>query len=334
MDPAPAIVRSLALPWSCGGFVFLGLRAGAWTKVAITDPQLGTLRGWVNANGADSVRLFADSAKGVWGATDTSVVRFRFAGAEYDQETGLYYMRARYYDPALGRFLSEDPIGIDGGLNLYAYAGNDPTNRSDPSGLFGDPEDPNTKAVDLPGATVTGSGTTFPPLFQCHNSFCLGLRVPRGDEDEFYAQLENRFRERARLLMRDGSGAATAESRLGNWKRCYVNGVHDFSEGLSVLGGKALKGTLWVARVAATGKVLGWRLPPWIPNLASPGAVDIPWPTAESPVVMGNLWEGLGVELTAEALNTLGVVGIGLTFGQYGATALLCAFDSQLYGSN
>ncbi|HEX2209907.1 MAG TPA: RHS repeat-associated core domain-containing protein [Longimicrobium sp.] len=39
------------------------------------------------------------------------------------------------YDPFLGRFLSEDPIGLAGGINQYAYAGNDPVNRSDPSGL-------------------------------------------------------------------------------------------------------------------------------------------------------------------------------------------------------
>jgi len=57
------------------------------------------------------------------------------AGREYDQESALYYMRYRYYDPDLGRFLSEDPIGITGGLNLYAYAGNDPLNHRDPTGL-------------------------------------------------------------------------------------------------------------------------------------------------------------------------------------------------------
>ena len=69
-------------------------------------------------------------------AADTGLqTRLKLAGQQYDQQTGLYYMRARYYDPALGRFLSEDPIGIAGGLNLYAYAGNDPVNQWDPTGL-------------------------------------------------------------------------------------------------------------------------------------------------------------------------------------------------------
>jgi len=58
----------------------------------------------------------------------------RFAGREYDDETQLYYDRARYLDPALGRFVSEDPIGLDGGVNLYAFVGNDPINGWDPSG--------------------------------------------------------------------------------------------------------------------------------------------------------------------------------------------------------
>ena len=48
--------------------------------------------------------------------------------------TGLYFMRARYYDPMLGRFISEDPDGLSGGINQYTYAGNDPVNARDPSG--------------------------------------------------------------------------------------------------------------------------------------------------------------------------------------------------------
>jgi RHS repeat-associated protein len=50
-------------------------------------------------------------------------------------ETGLYYNRARYYDPAMGRFLSEDPIGFDSDSNFYRYVRNNPTNGIDPTGL-------------------------------------------------------------------------------------------------------------------------------------------------------------------------------------------------------
>ena len=60
----------------------------------------------------------------------------RFAGREWDDEAQLSYNRARYYDPVAGRFLSEDPLGPaapDG--NLYRYAGNDPVNFVDPTGL-------------------------------------------------------------------------------------------------------------------------------------------------------------------------------------------------------
>ncbi len=60
---------------------------------------------------------------------------YRFTGRTWDRETGLYDYRARWYDPALGRFVSEDPIGLAGGINPYAYVGNDPVNGRDPSGL-------------------------------------------------------------------------------------------------------------------------------------------------------------------------------------------------------
>jgi RHS repeat-associated protein len=60
---------------------------------------------------------------------------FQYTGRDLDPETGLRYYRARYFDPTNGRFLSEDPIGFDGGINFYKYAANRPTNLSDPSGL-------------------------------------------------------------------------------------------------------------------------------------------------------------------------------------------------------
>jgi RHS repeat-associated protein len=67
----------------------------------------------------------------------TSAVRnrFMFTGREYDTETGNYYYRARYYKPAIGRFLQTDPIGISGGLNIYTYCGNNPIMWIDMYGL-------------------------------------------------------------------------------------------------------------------------------------------------------------------------------------------------------
>jgi len=62
--------------------------------------------------------------------------RYSWTGREYDTETGWYYFRARYYDPNLRRFVQEDPIGYGGGGNLYAYAGGNPVERRDPSGMM------------------------------------------------------------------------------------------------------------------------------------------------------------------------------------------------------
>lgn len=59
----------------------------------------------------------------------------RYKGREHDGATGMYYMRTRWYDPDLDRFVSSDPIGIAGGINTYAFAGNDPVNLRDPGGL-------------------------------------------------------------------------------------------------------------------------------------------------------------------------------------------------------
>ena len=104
----------------------------------------------VLADGLGSTLALADDAGALrtqytydpFGATapagDGSANASQFTGRENDG-TGLYYYRARYYSPALQRFLSEDPIGFGGGdTNLYAYVGNSPTNMTDSSGMFWD----------------------------------------------------------------------------------------------------------------------------------------------------------------------------------------------------
>jgi RHS repeat-associated protein len=67
-------------------------------------------------------------------ATDDQGNASQYTARENDG-TGLYYYRARYYMPSCGRFISEDPIGTQGGINLYGYVGGDPINATDPMGL-------------------------------------------------------------------------------------------------------------------------------------------------------------------------------------------------------
>ncbi len=61
---------------------------------------------------------------------------YKFDGMRFDTETGCYYDRARYYCPAIGRFLQTDPVGYADDVDWYNYVGNDPTDRTDPSGKY------------------------------------------------------------------------------------------------------------------------------------------------------------------------------------------------------
>jgi RHS repeat-associated protein len=66
---------------------------------------------------------------------------YTYTGREFDSESGLYYYRARYYDPRSARFLQKDPMRFVNGVNLYAYTMNNPTNFADPLGLWRNPSD-------------------------------------------------------------------------------------------------------------------------------------------------------------------------------------------------
>jgi RHS repeat-associated protein len=100
---------------------------GTGSTVAITDMSESV------------VNSYAYDAFGqVLAQEETIVQPFKFVGryGVMAEPNGLYYMRARYYDPGVGRFISEDPLGFGGGdVNLFAYVQNDPVNHIDPMGL-------------------------------------------------------------------------------------------------------------------------------------------------------------------------------------------------------
>ncbi len=96
---------------------------------------LGSITSLSNATGSVANTYTYDSFGNVTNFTGTLSNPFRYAGRESDSETGLYYNRARYFNPSAGRFMSEDPIKFMGGINFYAYVGNSPLNWVDPQGL-------------------------------------------------------------------------------------------------------------------------------------------------------------------------------------------------------
>jgi RHS repeat-associated protein len=119
--------------WSLGFVSSFDIRISDLTPYYSHFDGLGSVVALTNSAGS-VVNLYEYSVYGQVAASDPNHPnRFLFTGREFDKDTGLYYYRARYYNPYLARFLQTDPASQ--GVNWYAYCGNSPTGATDPSGM-------------------------------------------------------------------------------------------------------------------------------------------------------------------------------------------------------
>lgn len=97
---------------------------------------LGSITSLASGGGALTDTYVRDAFGNSTTSTGTTRNPYRYTGRDFDSETGLYYYRARYYDSSTGRFISEDEIGNDEGLDLYVYVKNSSLNYRDPTGFY------------------------------------------------------------------------------------------------------------------------------------------------------------------------------------------------------
>ena len=95
---------------------------------------LGSITSLSSSTGALAQTYAYDSFGKTTASTGTLTSPFQYTGREFDSETGIYYYRARYFDPSAGRFLSEDSVRFGAGSNFYRYVQNNPLRWIDPSG--------------------------------------------------------------------------------------------------------------------------------------------------------------------------------------------------------
>lgn len=123
----------------------------AGSRAFLTD-ALGSPLMLTDSQGAVRTEYRYDPYGATVASGDASGNPFQYTGRENDG-TGLYYYRARYYSPSLGRFISEDPIGLEGGPNPYAYVLGDPLSYTDPEG--------NIAFLPILGGMLIGGGIDF-----------------------------------------------------------------------------------------------------------------------------------------------------------------------------
>lgn len=167
----------------------LSMIQGLLTNVVVSSIPQARITYYLNDHLGTSQKMTDENGQVVWSGDympfgNASITTadiensFRFPGQYFDSETGLHYSYHRYYDPRTGRYLTPDPIGQAGGINLFVYTENNPVNNTDPTGEFFAPAIPILVYVVLPAAIIA---TAWWASQQTHN--ILKSRSWRDDVD-------------------------------------------------------------------------------------------------------------------------------------------------------
>jgi RHS repeat-associated protein len=178
---------------------------------------LGSVTAITDSVGTVVQRYNYDSFGNITYMQDPNFIQpYTYTSREYDPDSGLYYYRARYYDAKVGRFISEDPIGLKGRINIYVYVGNNTVNRIDPSGKM---------AAVTGGVIAIGGGGAVLGFTYCMDN-CMGGIDTCQKKDPFDENWNNKFAQCAKLCVSPTGLWEFLIEPLGASLKAIIEGSH------------------------------------------------------------------------------------------------------------